>query len=181
MMRIDQEETRYFPLGIGPVKGKINTNIDNDLFNEIPKFLRYLLQLPAIDFSKDRLVFTKEETETAHLTAIKEESKSWMRKELEMHVQDFFDNSSADEFFAAAIDIKHKWFPRDNQVKASYISKVLRQEMKMQVEKNQRYYPFGIVDMGSERVSTPFRFVRTTEFIPNKPIQSTIHDELDLN
>ena len=59
-MRIDDEEIRFWIRKINPIVGQKNTNIENDLFNEIPKFLKFLEQLPAIDFSKSRMVFTQE-------------------------------------------------------------------------------------------------------------------------
>lgn len=163
-MRIEKEETRYFILEIPQVIGHLNTQIDKDLFAEIPKFLRYLSQLPPIDFSKNRLVLTKEQTHTNHLTVIKNESKTWLHKELEMNIQDFFDNNEGvDSFLAGSLDIKNEWFSRDNNVKASYISKVIRQELKIAVQKQQRYYPFGREEIGKERVSTPFLFTRSTK------------------
>lgn len=184
-MRIESEETRYFPLEIKPVTGELNTKIDEELFKEIPMFLRYLSQLPAIDFSKNRLVLTAEDIRTSQLVAIKKESRSGLYKEIELHVQDFFDNNpGVDSFLAAAIDIKEEFFARDNQIKAHYVSKVLKQEMKMTVEENQRYYPFDRVSIGKERVSTPFKFKRLTETIPARQtsteISSTKSDELEL-
>ena len=44
-MRIDDEEIRFWIRKINPIKGDKNTNIENDLFNEIPKFLKYLEQM----------------------------------------------------------------------------------------------------------------------------------------
>lgn len=163
-MRIEKEETRYFILEIPQVTGELNTRIDKDLFSEIPMFLKYLSQLPPIDFSQNRLVLTKEQTHTPHLTVLKNESKTWLHKELELHIEDFFNNNpDIDSFYAGSIDIKNEWFSRDQNVKASYISKVIRQELKMAVEKQQRYYPFGRQDIGKDRVSTPFLFQRSTK------------------
>lgn len=168
-MRLDKKETRYFILEIKPVTGKINTKIDECLFKEIPLFLRYLQQQPPIDFTQDRLVLTQKQTETTHLSVIKEESRSQAYKEILLHVNDFFDNNSdVTEFHAAAIDIKKRWFERDNQIKASYLFKVIKQEIGLQPEKMMRYYPFDIRDVGGDRVGTPFKFVRNTQAMPCK-------------
>lgn len=161
--QIEQKETRFWVRKIPHIKGKRNTNILNDLFNEIPKFLKYLSQMPDVDLTQDRFVFTEDQTATKELIDVKKESQSWMAKELLMQITDFFNNSNDDEFYAAAIDIKNEWFAHDNQVKASYISKVLKNEMDYVVEKNQRYIPFNKQEMGKERVSTPFKFERNVE------------------
>jgi len=51
-MRIDEEEIRFWVRKIKVITGKKNTNIENDLFNEIPKFLKYLEQ-----YSDQYLIF----------------------------------------------------------------------------------------------------------------------------
>jgi len=162
-MRIDKEENRFWIRYIKPVTGRKHIKIEDDLFAEIPKFIRYITQLPAVDFTRDRLVFTMDQIITKELIAVKEESQSWMVKELLLHITDFFNNNGCEEFYAAAIDIKNEWFARDNQVKASYISKVLKNEMEYVVQKNQRYIPFNKDELGKERVSTPFKFERNVE------------------
>jgi hypothetical protein len=99
-MKIDNEEVRFWVRKIRPV-AKLNTNIEKDLFNEIPKFLKYLSQLDDIDFSKSRMVFTIDEITTNELTEIKEESKSSLHKELEILLDDFFNNNESITFFEA--------------------------------------------------------------------------------
>jgi len=47
-MRIDFEENRFWVRPIPVIKGKRNTKIEEELFKEIPKFLRYLEQLPPL-------------------------------------------------------------------------------------------------------------------------------------
>ena len=142
-MRIDQEEIRFWVRKIKLIKGAKNTNIENDLFNEIPKFLKYLIQLPAIDFSKSRMVFTKEEIETESLHIVMEQSKSTLRKEIEMNFDDFFMNNDGIEFIeATAKDIKIQWFSLNHKYEMSYIRTVLKEEMKMVHLKNKKYKGF---------------------------------------
>jgi hypothetical protein len=142
-MRIDEEEIRFWVRKIKLIKGKKNTNIENDLFNEIPKFLKYLIQLPAIDFSKSRMVFTKDEILTESLHVVMEESKSTLRKEIEMNFEDFFMNNDGIEFIeVTARDVKEKWFNTNNQITMSYIRKVINDEMKILCLKNKKYKGF---------------------------------------
>lgn len=161
-MRIDSEENRFWIRYIKPVLTKKNINIENDLFNEVPKFLRYLEQLPAVDLTRDRLVFPLEEIQTEQLNDVKEESKSGLCKELEIHIQHFFDNSEYSEFEATAKDIKEHWFRYDPKTSIAYIRKVLTQEMDLAPEKTKRYYPFvpsgQAGEMGKELVGLPFTF-----------------------
>jgi len=142
-MRIDQEEIRFWVRKIKLIKGAKNTNIETDLFNEIPKFLKYLIQLPAIDFSKSRMVFTKDEIETESLHIVMEESKSTLRKEIEMNFEDFFMNNDGIEFIeVTARDVKEKWFNTNNQITMSYIRKVINDEMKILCLKTKKYKGF---------------------------------------
>lgn len=141
-MRIDDEEIRFWVRKVSVIKEK-NTRIEDDLFNEIPKFLRYLEQLPSIDFSKSRMVFTKEEIYTDELRVVKEESKSGLLKDLEIFIEDFFDKHDVDYFCATPKDIKEFWFRNDSKVSMSYLRKVLTDEMGLKPnDKSTSYTPF---------------------------------------
>jgi len=168
-MRIDDEEIRFWVRKIKSITGKKNTNIENDLKNEIPKFLKLLIDLPEIDFSKSRMVFTQNEINTIALDSIKEESKSSLRKELEIHIEDFFNNSTENEFEATVKDIKERWFSHNNQISMAYIRKVIKDEMKMSPLAMRKYKPFANIEsLGTS--GTPFLFKKTnlTEVIENE-------------
>lgn len=158
-MRIDAKENRFWVRYVKPVNGELNVSIENDLFYEASKFLKYLEQLPPIDFKKDRLVFTDEETDTKELLDVKDESKSGLHKEIEILIDDFFNNSEHKQFEATAKDIKEEWFSKDSKISMSYIRKVLTQEMDCTVQKMKRYYPFNKKEIGREKVGTPFVFI----------------------
>ena len=158
-MRIDEEEIRFWVRKIKPIIGKKNTNIENDLFNEIPKFLKYLEQMPEIDFSKSRMVFTQDEIKTDSLNIIKEESKSSIRKEIEYLIDDFFNNNDCDLFDATSKDIKERFFDKNNQISINYIFKILKTEMKLEQQKMKRYYPFNEITLNSKS-GQPFLFTR---------------------
>lgn len=159
-MRIDESEIRFWIRKVPQIEGEKNTNIENDLFAEIPKFLKYLTQLPDVDLSKTRMVFTAEEIGTKELLTIKDESKSWLRKELEMFLEDYFNNNCEKPFFEATPkDIKEKWFMSNNQVTMSYIRKVLKYEMKLNSEEPKRYNPFdGVENQLSLPLGRPYIF-----------------------
>jgi len=174
-MRIDDEEIRFWIRKINPIIGKKNTNIENDLFNEIPKFLKYLEQLPEIDLSNSRMVFTQDEIKTDSLELIKKESKNGLRKELEMYIEDFFNNSDCNEFEATAKDIKETWFEHDKE-KMSYILKVLKNEMKMIPQPNKYYISFNGQNPMDKKKGTPFLFIReNNQVIENQTI--SIYEE----
>jgi hypothetical protein len=174
-MRIDDEEIRFWIRKINPIIGKKNTNIENDLFNEIPKFLKYLEQLPEIDLSNSRMVFTQDEIKTDSLELIKKESKNGLRKEIEMYIEDFFNNSDCNEFEATAKDIKETWFEHDKE-KMSYILKVLKNEMKMIPQANKYYISFNGSNPMDKKKGTPFLFIReNTQTIENQTI--SIYEE----
>ena len=158
-MRVDDKEIRFWVRSVDIIKGKKNTEIEKDLFREIPKFLTYLSQLPDVDRSHSRMVFTMDEIQTTELTDVKEESKSGLRKEIEINLENFFlSNPEIDEFEATIKDIKQKWFPRDNNIGMAYIRKVIRDEMKMTSLHVKKYYPFKNADPGSLETGKPFLF-----------------------
>lgn len=158
-MRIDEEEIRFWVRKVCKVNGEKNINIEVDLFNEIPKFLKFLTLLPCPDFSRSRMVFTNEEINTDSLQIIKDESKSGVRKELEILISDFFDNTDKDSFEATLIDIKNKWFLHNNQVSCHYIKTILNDQMKIMPQKMKKYYPFSEIDVIS-KTGTPYLFLR---------------------
>lgn len=169
-MRIDEEEVRFWIRKIRPVIN-LNTNIEIDLFNEIPKFIKFLTQLPEIDKSKSRMIFTMDEIKTEQLTDVKEESRSGLFKDLEILFEDLFANKSITSFKATPIDIKERFFSKDSRISINYIRKVLKEEMKLKVEKNQKYYPFGEVGI-NHKIGTPFLFVtknnENTQYVDNQ-------------
>lgn len=156
--RIDQEEIRFFVRKLGKPEFT-NHNIEADLINEIPAFLYYLQSLPAVDWSVSRSGFTPEELRNGSLDAVVRESKSSLCKDLEIHIQDFFYNTEIDSFYAAPLDIKNRFFSFNNKYEVSYLRSVLKNELKMQPEPNQRYVPFGGVTEASKS-GTPYLFLR---------------------
>jgi hypothetical protein len=166
-MKIDNEEIRFFVLKV-PTIQKLNTQIETLLFNEIPKFLKYLTQLSDIDFSLSRMVFTADEIKSDALEIVKEESKSGLCKEIDIIVEDYFNNNAKiDEFQATPLDIKNRFFSRDNSISANYIRKVLKNEFKLNPDKIQRYNPFN--DTLTSQTGTPFTFKRIhfCDFVKN--------------
>lgn len=169
--RIDPKENRFFIRKVGIVSGERNVNIESDLLKEIPKFLKYLGQLPAIDFSKSRMVFTMDELDTPELHRVKEESRSGLMKELEAKLYHFFmNNPNSDTMYASPGDIKDQWFQRDNQIHAEYIRKVLKNEFKLNTLTPIRYMPF---EQGDKILGRPFLF-KATDYLNKEDLSSRL-------
>src|SRR6056297_119626 len=164
---IDEEEVRFFIRKLKPFK-KVNHEIESDLIKEIPAFLHYLENLPEIDFSVSRTGFTKFELDNENLKNVVSESKSGLYKDLKMYIEDFMLNHpqmmDRDFFEACAIDIKKYFFINDNRISHSYISKVMKNEFKMEPECGQgvtkRYENVLSYDLQS-KTGNPFKFVKT--------------------
>lgn len=168
-MRIDEEEIRFWIRKV-PQIDSINTKIEDQLKAEIPYFLKYLRQLPAIETNKSRMVFTAEELKNDYLDDIQKESWSGLRKEISHELEHFFNHfDGIKEFYATAKDIKSKFFATNNQYSINYIQKVLSDEMLMNQHKQQRYHPFGDNDALKVK-GRPFLFV-------NADYQSNIDKE----
>lgn len=160
-MRVDEEEIRFWVRKINTIPpARLNAQIAQRMIHEIPKFLFYLESLPPVDFSRSRMVFTAQELENESLALVKQESRSGLRKELEILVAEhFLQNSTLESFHATATDIKREWFEHDSKISRAYIRKVLRDEVRMQTSEHMRYQPFGYTDANS-KVGTPYAFQR---------------------
>lgn len=160
--KIDEDEIRFWIRKIKTIN-EINTKIEEQLADEIPKFLKYLQQLPKVDTTKSRMVFTAEEIENENLDKVKRESWSWVRKEINILVGDYFASHEAIDYFeAAAVDIKQKFFSSNNNVTSSYIHKVLKEEMQMTPsDKIMRYVSISpMTSIDGTKTGKPFRFNR---------------------
>lgn len=166
-MRIDNEEIRFWVRKVNPIKGKKNAKIEEQLKDEIPKFLKYLEQQPAINFDNgSRMIFTADEIQTNALQVVKAESKSSLGKELEEYIFQHCMTNQITKFGATAIEIKNKWFSHNNNINVSYIRKVLKEELKInQSEKQMRYDSFGIISLNPLDKANGFPFLFEIEGI----------------
>jgi hypothetical protein len=165
-MRIDEDEVRFWIRKLNHIDN-LNTMIEKDIFKEIPKFLKYLSSLPEIDFSKSRMVFTKEEIITDNLINVKEESKSGLFKELCERFEDYFNDKEVNSLEATPTDIKDKWFRNDSKVSASYIKKVLKNEFKLIPSDNKYYY--SILSETSNKKMGRAYFIERSEYFDYNP------------
>lgn len=162
-MRIDEEEIRFWVRKVPVINRKKKTNIEDLMCKEIPDFLAYLENLPDVDFSKDRMVFTKDEIKTEYLTDVVKESKPGLQKDIEIFVSDYFKSSGIESFYATSKQIKERWFEKNSMISPHYISKILRDNMKMNTEAIMRFTPFedngkNPYDPNNKVVGTPFMF-----------------------
>ena len=158
-MRIDNDEIRFWIRKIQPPKHH-NTNINEDLVKEIPAFLYQLKQLPPVDFSASRMVFTPEEISTDSLDIVKQESTSEMYKEIIENLKEYFnDNDKEDEVFITPKIVKDQFFYGNNKFGISYIKRVLTDELGLVPEKNGRYHMLGMGPLMT-KTGTPYRVTR---------------------
>lgn len=139
-MKIESEEIRFFVRRL-PAPKITNHNILNDMISEIPAFLYHLSQLPVIDLTKSRMVFSPEEIENDYLDHVKDESRTWLYKELQAFFEDTFNNNFAgDVMMATPKEIKEAYFNFNSQVTSSFIKDVLIDEFKLvKCDKNRSY------------------------------------------
>ena len=170
-IRIDEEEIRFWVRKVNTIPKKI-TNIERMMRDEVPFLLRYLEDLPEIDFTRDRMVFTADEIRTDQLNAVVEESRSWMYKELKINIQNMFyelyaHDPNCKEFKATPTDIKNKFFDRNQNVQVNYIAKVLQDELKMEKPtKAVRYSAFNNVFDNENKPGKAYTFKRD-DFFPD--------------
>jgi len=171
--QIDDKEIRFWIRKLDVIT-ELNTAIEDELKKEIPKFLRYLEQLPTPDFTRSRMVFTPEEIGTDALDVVKTESKSWLRKDLDIFIEAHFDSATADFFDATVGDIKDAWFINNQKASVNYIRKVLKDEMKLKPSDPKSYQDFKT---GAPKFGRVYRFVRTDK--PNVIDQDPLFTHLE--
>ena len=167
-MRIDPEEIRFWIRKLKTiVTDSLNTNIEADLEKEIPAFLYYLLhEVPEIDTSKSRMIFTLDEIQNEELQRTKDESRSGLYKDLSLLISTWFEaNMDEVELLATPTHLKDVWFNYNSKISPSYLVKVLKNEFKMQPEKMQRFVPFN--GKSGDKITQdnisgkPYKFVRS--------------------
>lgn len=184
-IRVDDVEIRYWVRKVPEIKGKANHNILNDMCAEIPYFLAYLSSLPEIDTSKSRMVFEAVELVTDALNKVKKESRSELHKEIEMYLDNHcLQNSEIEQFYFIALDIKNKFFLNNSQIKASYINKVLRSEIKLEkMTKTKRYIPIEDMSLNKNyNYGKPYIYKNKYFGINNdKPDEVVLEEEINLD
>ncbi len=139
-MKIDNEEIRFFIRKLDTPQIQ-NHNILNDMIDEIPAFLHYLERIPKPDFSKSRMVFTADELDNNSLVNVKNESHTWLYKELKGIFEDFFLNTyMKDVIKATPKEIKDMFFHNNSSVTSSFIREVLIDEFKCEKASNNIRY-----------------------------------------
>jgi hypothetical protein len=159
---VDKEEIRFFVRKLGtPIH--TNRSILNDLLKEIPAFLYYLQSLSPLDWKNPpgRSGFSNEELKNEFLDAVVKGSRHEITKEIMLFVEDYFNtHENINQFYAAPIDIKKKFFPYDSRKGVSWIKDALKDDLDMLPEKFQRYYPFE-EETEISKPGTPYLFKRT--------------------
>lgn len=174
-IKIDQQEIRFFVRKLDTPKME-NHNILSDMTKEIPAFLSHLKTLPIPDFSKSRMVFTLDELQNETLSKVKEESKSWLYKEITELMVEFFENNPIvdTEIKITPIDLKNRFFNKNNQVQLSYIKHVLSDEFNFKKSpKVIRYSPFFADE---QKTGTPYIIPKT--FFTKEIQQIELTDEM---
>jgi hypothetical protein len=165
-MRIDEEEIRFWIRKV-PQITTINTNIENDLTNEVPAFLRYLINQPAVDTKRSRMVFTAEELHNESLLKVKKESHSQLRKDFTLIISDYFYTNGHDKVQATLSELKEKFFKFNANVGPGYLRKMLTQDMGIKPVHG-RYRPIDTHEINS-KVGMYYTFLRT-DFVQNYEI-----------
>jgi len=158
-MKIDSEEIRFFVRKIA-TPTVTNHNILTDMITEIPAFLYELESMPKLDFSKSRMLFTGEELENDSLSSVKNESHSWLYKELIGIFEDYFNNQFVGETLKCTPkEIKDNFFPNNSNASASYIKDVLIDEFKL--TRSDKIISYKCLNNDVFKTGTPYSISRS--------------------
>ena len=164
-LNVKDEDIRYWVRKL-PKPTNNNINIEDDMQGELNAFMYDILRRPYSTKKVSRMWFDPDKIMTDALRAIKFQSKTWLYRDLQELIEAYFlKNESMKEFNADAIDIKQKWFAANSRVDISFITKVLKQEFKLD-RKLCRYIPFEDPSC-EQKVSRIFNFSRL-QFVENE-------------
>lgn len=158
-LKIDSEEIRYFIRKIEQPQ-KHSSDLLNKMIIEIPQFIFYLKQMPDLDWSKSRQLFTAKELKNEKLFEVVQESKSSVYKELKESLMEMFDNSPKKEIvYASLTDIKDRFFSINHSIDRITIKAALTNEFKFtHINKVTKYKPF---DDGAVKTGRPYEITRS--------------------
>jgi len=123
-LKVDGDEIRFWVLTIPTLSGKANHNIDQDLSDEIPYFLRLLEDMP-MGVKRSRMWFDEDEIRTEGLAVVQKESQNMTKKDLlHMFENDFSDEFKGEVYFTAS-DLKERYFKNNSKVARNYLQKIL--------------------------------------------------------
>ena len=159
--KVDTPEIRYWVRKIPSLKGKHNHNILDDMVSEIPNFLTYLSELPKVDTSKSRMVFTAQELNTKALDNVKKESLPSLHKEILYLLDDHASNNTTiQEFKFTAKHLHDKFFKNNNRIDYNYTNRILKESIKLKRDKIQKFNPLQSDNDSSGKVTgRPYIFV----------------------
>jgi mannose/fructose/N-acetylgalactosamine-specific phosphotransferase system component IIB len=131
-MKVDEDEIRFWVRKI-PSPRVRETNIEQLLIDEIPAFLQHLIDMPDIDFSKSRMVFTENEINTEGLEAVKQESMPSLYKDLLIYLDEYFrENTHLEEVSFTPTELKTKYFYGNSNIGVHYIGTILKDFFKLE-------------------------------------------------
>ena len=177
---IEEENTRYWILRLEPLK-EVNINLEKQLKQEIPCFIHYLKNEFEARESRGRLYFDPSEFQNEASRLIQENSISSMGRNIKDLVEGIFEaTNNLQEIYLTPKDIVEALKLRP--IEKSYVSRVLKKELKMQpTEVSKRYTPGHMLEFNSleKRVGRIFCFINEN-FIDKNLINAQL-DILDEN
>lgn len=136
-IQIDENEIRFWILKINPIKSE-NTEFLENLKNEIPLFLRYLIDRPFFSPKKSRMWFSPEEIKTKALQKLVFKNANKLEYKMIELLYEFFESTEDEEIRVVPQDIlnmlnrmfKHTYYTRND------VRNVLKDKWKLEPQKN---------------------------------------------
>lgn len=183
-IRANEYDIRYWVRKV-PVIEKVDPNLNEYLREEIPAFLYMLSNRQMHTSGKgSRMWFSENEILTDALKKLRASSAPSVLREIKENIRAMFIEFGIDEIRLCPKDISVEFLK--NKVEQNYIRDVLREKMKLDIDKVQRYrYPYWKPDfkegddsimMGyKNRVGRPFIFLRK-DFLTAEEMETIKYD-----
>lgn len=136
-IQIDENEIRFWILKINPIKSE-NTEFLESLKNEIPLFLRYLIDRPFFSPKKTRMWFASEEIKTKALQKLVFKNANKLECKMVELLFEFFESNDDEEINVVPQDVlnmlgkmfKQTYFTRND------VRNILKEKWKLEPQKN---------------------------------------------
>ena len=181
-VKIDEEENRYWVLKVPTLEGKANHGILKDLTNEVPKFLKFLEQLPVPDFTRSRMVFTQDEISTNILKQTKINSRTGAHKDIEIYLEkEMLDNTHKEFLYFRHEGLYAKYFRVGSNYSISYIKEVLRNEMHLKMDNRTTEALIDVDGQPSDNTQKRAYMVKNIHFDGVPAVEETMEEWLELD
>lgn len=147
-IKTDNKEIRYWVRKVESFESE-NPNLLELMKKEIPFFTWFLTNREITSKKTTRMWFTREQIHTKALDVLVGGNRTYIEKEIEEFIIEQFENLELDELYYTIKDLIEELNKVNIRVGQSFVSKILREEFKLQPKENSATYKLYKLDLST--------------------------------